>query len=790
MRFFRRPELSGIVFPTAPIRAVLWSVFIFLIPPTMAAVRQTAVSPKTGILGGYVLDLESRRGIPDVRIRILIESGAREGERSATTDRGGAFRFPALPAGVYKGFFEREGYAPKTTTGIRITADVPVRLDVDLVRLPPAIREEVTVVAEAVQENARRTAGAVTIEERLRKTPGSVDDVSRVIRTSAGLSQVNDLSNELIVRGGSPWENAFYIDQIPFYDINHFQAQGGSGGLIGLINASWVRSLSFYKGGFPASFGDRMSSVIEMAFREGDRERLRGQVDLNIAGFGGGLEGPIFGGRGSFLFSAKRSYHDIITKLIGVGVAPRFGDVHFKAAVDLGPRHRLVLLDVNGDSRMAFDLERAVTLGFTRSLNYVTRQNTAGLTWYAGWSDVYSSVTSLAWSAYRNTDELEDSVSKDALFLIDEMTDVLNLRHVGSLKLGPRSKSSFGFESRLEVYDFNNTYGETINPYAQVIPEYVRRGDLRTAKTAAFANLDWTPSGSLTISLGTRLDHFSYNRSTEISPRLTVSWAIVPRFAVKAGAGLFRQAVPTSILGVSAETSANRNPYAVHVLFGVVHDPTADIRWTLDLYDKQYHHLPLAPEEPDFPVMDACLDYGLYRSFSSLSDNGLAYSRGLEFTLEKKPGGPWHTLIAVSLFRSRFRDALGQWRDRLNDNRYVVTLIGGLRLARRWNFGLRWDLAGGVPYTPFDLARSQALNTAILDTTSSGSSRYPDYHSLSVRIDREFRFKSSVLLAYLSVVNALNRKNVARNYWDRISNNPGVIYQSPILPVFGLEYRF
>jgi hypothetical protein len=513
-------------------------------------------------------------------------------------------------------------------------------------------------------------------------------------------------------------------------------------------------------------------------------------VDLNVAGFGGGLEGPIFGGRGSFLLSAKRSYHDILTRIIGVGVAPRFGDVHFKAVADLGPRHRLVLLNVNGDSRMTFDLERAVTLGFTRALDYVTRQNTVGLTWYAGWSDVYSSVTSLAWSAYRNTDELTDSVSKDALFLIDETTDVLNLRHVGTLGLGPRWRASFGFETRLEVYDFNNTYGETINPYAQLIPEYAIRGDLLTTKAAAFASLDWTPTGPLTVSLGSRLDHFSFNRSTEISPRLTVAWAIVPRFVVKAGAGLFRQAVPTAILGISPETRPNRNPYAVHVLFGVVHDPTDDVRWTLDLYDKRYHRLPLAPEEPDFPVMDSCIDYGLYRSFSSLSDDGLATSRGLEFTLEKKPGGPWHALIGVSLFRSRFRDALGNWRDRLNDNRYVVTMIGGLRLARRWSLGLRWDLAGGVPFTPFDLDRSRALNTAVLDTARLVSARSPDYHSLSVRIDREFRFKSSVLLAYLSVVNALNRKNVARNYWDRISNNPGVIHQSPILPVFGLEYRF
>ncbi|MCX6565724.1 MAG: TonB-dependent receptor [Candidatus Aminicenantes bacterium] len=744
-----------------------------------------------GTLIGYVLDYDSRRGIVDVRVTLVPVDGTAESERSVITDKGGAFVFRDLPEGAYTCRFDREGYFGKIVERIKVAAGVPARLEADLVRLPDPIREEVTVTAEAGRDKVSRTAGAVSIEgERLRQTPGSVDDVSRLVKSMTGLSQVNDLSNELIVRGGSPWENAFYIDQIPFFDINHFQTQGGSGGLIGLINASWVRSLNFYKGGFSASYGDRMSSVIEMAFREGERERLRGQIDLNIAGFGGGIEGPFLHGRGSFLLSVKRSYHDIITNLIGYGVAPRFGDVHFKAVADLGSRHRLEFLNVNADSLMAYDIERAVALGFTRALNYKTRQNTAGLCWYAGWSETYSSVTTLSWSSYRNIDELEDAVSKDALYLIDEKINIASLRHVGTFILGDRIRALFGFETRVEFYDFDNTYGESYNPYGDVLPEFVVRGDMRTTKAAAFTSVDWTPSRPVTISLGARVDHYSHNQSIEASPRLAVSWAIVPRFTIKAAAGIFRQAIPTTILGISAGTRDNRNPYAVHYLLGVSNEPADGLCWTLDVYDKQYRRFPLTPEEPDFPVLDSCVDYGLYRSFTTVTDDGRAYSRGLEFTLEKKPGGAWHGIVGLNLFRSRFRDILGRWRDRLNDNRYVVTMIGGLRLARRWNLGLRWDLAGGVPYTPFDLERSREFNTAVLDTAQPGAARYPDYSFVSLRADREFRFKTSVLLAYVSVLNALNRKNVARYYWDRISNNLGVIYQSPILPVFGLEYRF
>ena len=768
-------------------------IVVFLAVSFFSAFGPPAASSEesAGVLSGFVLDYESRRGLADVRVILPAGEGPGRTERSAVTGKGGAFEFRGLPAGVYSCLFDRSGYAPRAVEGLRVDPAVPVRLDVEMVRLPGPLREEVTVTAEAGPSRIERTAGAVSVEgERLRQTPGSVDDVSRVLKATAGISQVNDTSNELIVRGGSPWENAFYVDQIPFYDINHFQVQGGSGGLIGVINASWVRSLNFFKGGFHAAYGDRMSSVIEMVFREGDRERVQAQVDINTAGFGGGVEGPILGGRGSFLVSAKRSYHDLVTKIIGYGVAPRFGDVHFKAVLDLGPRHRLELLDVNADSRLSYDAEEAVAMGFTRALNYKNRQNTAGLCWYAGWSDSYSTVTTLSWSRYRNADELLDSVTDSAAFLFDETTDIIGLRHVGGLVLSGRLRASLGFEAKAEIYDFNNYYGAYVDPYASLIPPVLARGDLTVAKGAVFAGLDWRPAPPLTVSLGARLDVLSHSRTAEVSPRLSAAWAVSPRLTLKAAAGIFRQAVPTAILGITPAVRDNRNPAAAHFLFGVSHDVSKDFRWTLDVYDKQYRRLPVTPEDPEFSVFDLCLDYGVYRSFTMVTDDGQAAARGLEITAEKKPGGTWHLFAGASLFRSRFRDALGRWRDRLNDSRYVLTMIGGVRIARKWNLGLRWDLAGGVPYTPYDIARSTALNAAVLDVTRLDSTRYPDYSSVSLRVDREFRFRTSVLLAYLSVVNLLDRENIARYYWNRVENRQDIVPQAPILPVFGLEYRF
>jgi len=119
-----------------------------------------------------------------------------------------------------------------------------------------------------------------------------------------------------------------------------------------------------------------------------------------------------------------------------------------------------------------------------------------------------------------------------------------------------------------------------------------------------------------------------------------------------------------------------------------------------------------------------------------------------------------------------------------------VTLIGSYQANDRWGFGIRWNLAGGIPYTPYDIERSTLNNRAILDQARIYEDRYPLYMTFNLRIERRFNFKRSQLYLYLGALNLLNRKNLDRYFWDRIENKKGSIYQAPLLPVFGVEYNF
>jgi len=147
-------------------------------------------------------------------------------------------------------------------------------------------------------------------------------------------------------------------------------------------------------------------------------------------------------------------------------------------------------------------------------------------------------------------------------------------------------------------------------------------------------------------------------------------------------------------------------------------------------------------------------------------------------------------LISGSYSRTKYRDYDGIWRDRVYDNRYIFSAEGGYKPSSKLEFSLRWIYAGGVPYTPFNITASEAMNRGIIDQTSINESRYSDYHSLNIRFDRRFHFGGSNLICYFSVWNAYNRKNVSQYYWNEIDNKQDIQYQWSILPIGGIEYEF
>ncbi len=218
---------------------------------------------------------------------------------------------------------------------------------------------------------------------------------------------------------------------------------------------------------------------------------------------------------------------------------------------------------------------------------------------------------------------------------------------------------------------------------------------------------------------------------------------------------------------------------------------TKDLRLTLDLYYKKYKDLPIDPTQPQLFLLDE-LYYrsGYYFNHEQLISSGSAYTKGIELMLQKKLAENIYGLASVSYSIAKCKSADNIWQNRVYDNRIVATIEGGYKPNNEWEFSLRWVYAGGTPYTPLNISESETLNRAVLDENRINAERYPDYHSLNLRVDKRYHFEHLNIVAYLSVWNAYSRKNIATYFWNETKKEQGTIYQWTLLPIFGVEIEF
>ena len=756
--------------------------------PIAAAQTSEAEAGRTrsGTVSGQVVHQQTRTPISAVTVTL---GGL---ERAATTDHDGRYVMDDVPVGSYTVLFRLLGYRPHARTDVIVRSRRITFVDGTMEPLPVALEGVVVTGGHFPESETNPTSNVGFSGEEIRRAPGSAGDVSRIVASLPSVAKINDQTNGLVVRGGSPTENSFYVDNIEIPNINHFPTQGASGGPIGLLNVDFIDGVEFLTGGFSAAYGDRLSSVMDIAFRDGNRTEVDGQLDLNLAGFGGVLEGPLPAGSGSWMLSARRSYLDLMIEMVDAGstVAPRYGDAQVKVTVDLGSRHTLTAFGLLADDHMRSDSVVAVENAMVHFGNQDLWAGTAGVNWRALWGTAISN-TSLAYTGNRYDEEFVETNSGGALLRNRSTEQSLTLRNVTRAQLGPAYALEFGAEAKYGIGRFDNVYAARYDALGTPIPELVL--DRRTTDTrlSAFASFIVTPTSRLTATLGARIDHHTATGATHLSPRLALEYRLADRTSLTGATGIYYQRLPLVLLAQRPENGSLDDPRAIHVVAGLNQRLGEYTRLTIEAYHKAYDRLPLDPGQAPLFVLDELFyDYGFFTNHARLTDGGRARSTGVEATLQKRLAQNVYGLVSAAYFRTKYRGADEVWRDRVFDNRVVFGVEGGYKPNRSWEFSARWLFAGGPPYTPLDTTRSAQLNRAVLDESRINLARYPSYHSLNVRVDRRFYFSGSNLVVYLSVWNAYNRKNVAAYYWNGVEGGQGTIYQWSALPIFGLEFEF
>ncbi len=742
----------------------------------------TYSQPFSGSIQGRVVDTETKTSL--IGTNVLLTNT----KLGSTTDTDGNFNIKNVPVGNYTIEFRLVGYEPIKKTDIIVKSERSTIVQAEL-KMILVETQGVEVTGGYFSQSEEQPTGLVNFSyEEIRRAPGSAGDISRILMGLPSLAKVNDQSNSLIVRGGSPVENGFFVDNIEVPNINHFPAQGSSGGPIGLLNVDLIQDVNFYTGGFSSMYGDKLSSILDVSFREGNREKIEGQAELSFAGVGAVAEGPLFSKNGSWLISARRSYVDLLLNAVGAnGVAVRYGDYQGKFVYDVDRNNTMTLLAISGYDHSDANKDQGEIMYGSNNV----WENTGGLNWRSLWGKGGYSNTSLAYTSSEYRDDFYETGTDIYIMRNRSLERTVSFRNVNYARLNETQRMEFGVDAKHPFHIYDNYLAATSDALGGAVPPLLINKNVSANLIGAFASFIWDPFTDLTTTTGLRFDYFSYTKNSHLSPRISLLYKIDKQTSLSGSTGIFYQTLPLTLLAQNAENKKLRDPVAYHYVVGLSRLLTENTRLTLEVYDKEYDNFPLDPSSPPLFIIDELLyRNGFFVNHNTLIDNGRAYARGIELLIQKKLAQDVYGLLSGSYFKTRYRGVDEVWRDRVFDNRFMVSVEGGYKPNDEWEFSARWIYAGGPPYTPFDLASSKLQNAGMFDPSKINGARQADYHSLNVRFDKRFHFSHSNFIFYLSIWNLYNRQNVASYYWNKNKNEEDTLYQWGTLPVIGLEYDF
>ena len=231
-----------------------------------------------GEIKGRILDYETQKPLVGVIVAVS-DTGQKD-----LSDERGEYSISEVPVGFHVLTFQMDGYYTDTRTDVNVRPGRTTFINVEML-LVRVLKEEVRVTADYFPATPDKPGSQIQFNaEELRRDAGASGDVSRALVAVPGVMKTAEESNDLIVRGGSPAENGFYIDNIFVPNINHFPQWGASGGNISMLNMDFIDRLQVDTGGFDVSYGNRLSSIFDSGSREGNRQRVKGQVNLSIDG--------------------------------------------------------------------------------------------------------------------------------------------------------------------------------------------------------------------------------------------------------------------------------------------------------------------------------------------------------------------------------------------------------------------------------------------------------------------------------------------------------------------------
>ena len=712
---------------------------------------------------GVVIDKSTRQPLEFVNV-LVVGLGI-----GASTDANGNFLITQVPPGIYRLQASFLGYKTELTPEYRVnhvTPYVQIELEEENASL-----NEVIVTASPFQKVPESPVSLRVIGlQEIEKAPGANRDISKVVQNYPGVAfSPIGYRNDLIVRGGGPSENRFYLDGVEIPNINHFSTQGASGGPVGLIDADLIRSVKFYSGAFPADKGNALSSVLDFSLRDGDMERNSLKATLGASEVSLSSNGHI-GNKTSYLVSVRQSYLQALFKILGLPFLPAYTDASFKIKTRFDSHNELTLLGLGGIDRMKLNLgiegeDAEYMLSYLPEINQET-YTVGGVYRHYSQRHVQSIVLSQSYLnnrnvKYRDNDESSEENLTLRLGSIEQETK-LRMENTSSWSVW---KVKAGFDLNYSRYKSN----EYRKVFANALREYDYHTDLSLWRWGMFASVDYAaPDKSFTASMGVRTDGNNYSDKMkelwrQLSPRLSVSYRLIEGLTLSGHVGLYYQLPSYTALGFKGEEGEYVNRHLDYISvsqesLGLSWTPNENMELSVEGFYKLYGHMPFSLSD-QIPLSCKGNDYGTIGN-EALSSEAKGRSYGVELMFKWLLTQKLNLSSSLTIFKSEFKDGeQGSYVPSAWDNRFILNMSGTYNFPKHWSLGAKVSCIGGSPYTPYDVEKSSLVEAwnvqgrAYYDYSRYNQERLPVFGQLDVRVDKTFYLKKCMLGFYLDIQN-------------------------------------
>ena len=744
---------------------------------------------QTGTIRGFVYDEES--GEPAMFANVLLD-GTQIG---TVTDVNGFFTLSKVPVGSYNIKVTYIGF-DEITSSVVLNKSAIVNKKFYLKASSIQLN---TVQLSAERQDAKTSVNTSVVKltpKTLKKLPsiGGEADIAQYLQVLPGVVFTGDQGGQLYIRGGAPIHNVVLLDGMILYNAFH------SIGLFSVFDTDVLKSVDVYTGGFNAEYGGRISSVVDIKTRDGNKKRIAGKLAASTFGSKLLLEGPLFGEResgasSSFILSSKASYLDKTSKSIysyvgEEGLPYSFLDLYAKASF-------------SGSNGSKFNI-----FGF----NY-------------GDDVLYSTVTNYSWKS--NGFGSNFVIVPSGSSMLVEGNFAFSNYDTEQTNIGgkPKTSSIGGFNTGLDFTYFLE--GDNQVKYGIEVLGYGNKLDFFTPSNIKVTHNDNTTEFAGYVKykkVGTRflfepsLRYHSYSSLGESSfePRIGFKYNLTEDLRLKAAGGLFSQNLiainanrevvnlfqgyissttnlPESLNGEERTTYLQK---ARHAILGFEYDINEKWFVNIEAYVKNFNQLINLNRNKLYENDQDNVPDELKKDF--IIETGLA--KGLDFLIKynDRKTSIWAVYSLGKVTRTDAFETYAPHYDRRHNVNFVGSYVFGKN--KSWTFDARWNFGSGFPFTETqgyyeNVSFDDGISTDVTEINDDlevlyadyNLGRMPSYHRLDVSIKRQFKFsKTSVLETIFSISNLYDRANIF--YYNQITDSR--INQLPIMPTIGMNWQF